>query len=360
MKVKELFALLTDAVSAFGQDNAPRLAAAIAYYAISSIGPILFLAITVAGIVFQGQDTQQLTARLTGAVQNILGSASDAQTSQNISDFVGTLVKSLKDQFNNSGTNTLAVLIGVATLFLTSTSLFLQLQGALNTLWDVKPHPGVWAMIRTRLIGFLMVIVFGALVVGYVAGNTYLTALTRQIGETVGQGANFARLGTVLLAMLFFTPVFAAVYKWLPAANLKWRQVWIGGAVTSVLFVLAQVAIGIYFARATPGGIYGAASTLFAVLLWIYFSSMVVFFGAEVTWVYSQKYEGMLRKSSAPAPLAEPEPAPPPPTIPAAPLKPPGVGRALGSAALSLLALPSVLLLGVLRAAGLLRARRRR
>ena len=361
MKVKELLALLMDAVNAFSKDNAPRLAAAIAYYAISSIGPILFLIITVAGIVFQGQDTQQITARLTGAVQNILGTASDAQTSQNISDFVGTLVKSLKDQFDNPGTNTLAVLIGVATLFLTSTSLFLQLQGALNTLWGVEPHPGLWAMIRTRFIGFLMVLVFGVLVVAYVVGNTYLTALTRQIGETVGQGANFARLGSAVLAVLVFTPVFAATYKWLPATNLKWRQVWIGGAVTAVLFVLSQAAIGLYFARATPGSIYGAASTLFVVLLWIYFSSMVVLFGAEVTWVYSQKYAGTLRRSRAPV---APDVPPPPviarfaPPAPAAPLKPPGVGRAALSALLSVLALPSVLLLGLLRATSVFRTRK--
>nr|WP_312846412.1 YhjD/YihY/BrkB family envelope integrity protein [Deinococcus rubellus] len=165
----------------------------------------------------------------------------------------------------------------------------------------------------------------------------------------------------------FFTPVFAATYKWLPAVNLKWRQVWVGGASTSVLFVLAQAAIGFYFARATPGSVYGAASTLFIVLLWIYFSSMVVFFGAEVTWVYSQRpgekealgvAEGQRSRAKAGAlGLRNRYPTHPlhHPPRPAPPMRPPAVGRSFLSAGLAVLALPSVLVLGLLRAVGLIR-----
>ncbi|WP_420595779.1 YihY/virulence factor BrkB family protein [Deinococcus sp.] len=353
MKVKELFALLLAAGTAFGQDNAPRLAAAIAYYAISSIGPIVFLIVTVAGIVFQGQDNAAITQQITAAVQGVLGS-SDPETAQNVSDFVGQFVGSLQDQFDNAGTNTLAVVFGLGTLFLTSTSLFLQLQGALNTLWGVTPPPGVLNMVRTRIIGFLMVLVFGALVVAYLVGNTYLTALTRQIGETVGQGANFARLGSAVLAIMVFTLVFAAAYKWLPAAKLQWRQVWIGGAVTAVLFVLSQVAIGLYFARTTPQSVYGAASTLFVVLLWIYFSSMVVFFGAEVTWVYSQRHREREEVQASQA-LEISRSLPRLGRASAPPLRPPGLGRALLNALLALLALPSVALLALLRGVGLWR-----
>lgn len=366
-RAKELFTLLRDAAKAFNEDNAPRLAAAIAYYAISSIGPILFLIITVAGIFFQGQNTDAVTQKIIDVVQNVLGNGSNAEFSSSTTEFISKLVKSLSDQFANAGANTLAIFTGLATLFLTSTGLFLQLQGALNALWDVKPKPGLLAMVRTRVIGFLMVIVFGALVVVYVAGNTYLSALTKQLGDTVGQGANFARLGSGLLAMVFFTPVFAATYKWLPAVNLKWRQVWVGGASTSVLFVLAQAAIGFYLARATTNSVYGAAGTLFIVLLWIYFSSMVVFFGAEVTWVYSQRpgerealagAEGQGSRAKAGAlGLHNRYPTHPPhhPPRPAPPMRPPAVGRSLLSAGLSVLALPSVLVLGLLRAVGLIR-----
>ncbi|AWN23915.1 YihY/virulence factor BrkB family protein [Deinococcus irradiatisoli] len=369
-KFKELFDLLKAAASAFGQDNAPRLAAAIAYYAISSIGPILFLVVTVAGIIFRGQDRQAVTNRLAGIVQNALGGSTDSEFSSNINQFLDQFVTSISNQFSNPGANTLAIFTGLVTLFLTSTGLFLQLQGALNALWDVKPKPGLLEMVRTRVIGFLMVIVFGALVVGYVAGNAYLSTLTKQIGDTIGQGANFVRVGSGLLAMLFFTPVFAATYKWLPAVNLKWRQVWIGGAITSVLFVLSQAAIGVYFARATPGSVYGAASTLFIVLLWIYFSSMVVFFGAEVTWVYSQRpgekeeisaTEGQGSNAKAAKLGLHPAyPTHPPhhPPRPLPPLRPPGLGPAIAQAALAVLALPSVAVLGLLRAVGLVRTRR--
>jgi membrane protein len=371
LRLGELFSLLRDAVNAFNQDNAPRLAAAIAYYAISSIGPILFLIITFAGIIFRGQDTDQITLKITDVIQNTLGSNTDPKTAANLNDFVGTLVKGLNEQFKNNRANALAIFTGLATLFLTSTGLFLQLQGALNTLWDVKPKPGFFEIVRTRLIGFLMVIVFGALVVAYVAVNAYLSALTKQLGDAVGQGANFARVGSALLAMLFFTPVFAATYKWLPAIDLKWRQVWIGGAVTAVLFVLSQAGIGIYFARTTPGSVYGAASTLFIVLLWIYFSSMVVFFGAEVTWVYSQRPgekqeiaaeegQGSVDKAAALGlQPSTPEPLPHPAPLRPAPMRPPKVSSAIGNALLAVLALPAVLVLGVLRVFGVLRGRRR-
>ncbi len=368
MKLKptpaELYLILKDAVMAFSQDNAPRLAAATAYYAISSIGPLIFLAIAVAGIVLNGKAADptfiaSATQQALDLVKNLMGPSATPEFMSSVSELVTNLITGVSRQFNNAGANTLALLTGIFTLFLTSTSLFLQVQGALNAMWDVKPKQGIGEMIRTRLVGFFMVLFFSFLVILYIAGNTYLSVIATRMGDNFGMGALFARIVSGLLAMVFFTPVFAAMYKWLPALRLKWQQVIVGGAVTAVLFVLAQVAIGIYFARATPGSIYGGASTLFVVLLWIYFSSMVIYFGAEVTWVYSQNTDDQLTdtqgnpvpspKTTLPLKSLPPRPLPRGyvrPPLPA--MRRPNMLAAFVNAALALLALPTVIVLRLL------------
>lgn len=363
MKLKptpaELFLILKDAAMAFSQDNAPRLAAATAYYAISSIGPLVFLAIALAGIFLNGKAmddnfSNDMTQKAMGVVQNILGTT-DKVTLDGISSLIQNLLKHIGDQFNSKGNNALALIIGFSTLFMTTTGLFLQFQSALNSMWGVKPRAGIAEMIRSRLVGFLMVIGFSALVLAYIGMNTYITVAA----QNMGINTLFVRGLSGLLAMVIFTPIFAALYKWLPAVRLRWQQVWVGGAVTSVLFVLAQAAIGVYFARTTPGSIYGGASTLFIILLWIYFSSMVIFFGAEVTWVYSQHTDDQLvdtEGKAIPAPKANlrlkslpPRPQPRgyvPAPVP--PVRRPKMSNAFVNALLALLALPTVLVLRLL------------
>lgn len=372
MKLKpspaELYLILKDAVMAFSQDNAPRLAAATAYYAISSIGPLIFLAIAIAGIFLNGKASDPtfvstMTHKAMSLVQDMLGPSADQSTVEGIQSLVTGLLdganKQLHRQFNNDFLNSMSLIVGFVTLFMTTTSLFLQFQAALNSMWGVEPKAGIGEMIRSRLVGFLLVIFFSALVIAYVGGNTYLSVLATHLGDNFGMGAVFARIFSGLLAMLFFTPVFAALYKWLPAVKLRWQQVWVGGAVTAVLFVIAQAAIGVYFARATPGSIYGGASTLFIILLWIYFSSMVIFFGAEVTWVYSQHTDEQLLDSSG---KAVPQPKsglrlsslPPRPLPrgyvpqPVPPTHRPHLTGAFVNAALALLALPTVLVMRLL------------
>lgn len=353
-----LFLILKDAALAFSQDNAPRLAAATAYYAISSIGPLVFLAIASAGIFLNGKVSDPtfvdgLSQKVIGVARNILGTT-DPETLQRVAEFVRTLLDGVSKQFENGGANTLALLTGFVTLFMTATGLFAQFQGALNSMWGVQPKVGFVAMVRSRVVGFLLVVTFSALVLAFIAGNTYLSVLMAHLGDAAGIGGLLTRLISGLLAMLFFTPVFAALYKWLPAVRLRWSQVLVGGAVTSVLFVLSQAFIGMYFARATPGSIYGGASTLFIILLWIYFSSMVIFFGAEVTWVYSQYADGHLLDASGqpiskatsqlpvhPLPRGEVRPVAPP-------LARPSLISALVNALVALLAIPSVIALRLL------------
>ncbi|WP_407569477.1 YihY/virulence factor BrkB family protein [Deinococcus altitudinis] len=278
----QVFALLRDAYLAFMQDNAPRLAAALAYYAFSAIAPLLFLITVVAGY-FLGQ--KQVRAELFSTLNSSVG--------PQVSTFIQTLLPKL-----TGGNLTWASVIGAATVFLTATGLFVQLQGSLNSLWGAVPAPGtpptllqnIWLLIRTRLIAFALVLTFGALIIVFLVGNTVLAAVAQRIGDVIGFGAFFVRVGTFVLSTLLFTLVFAFIFRFLPSVRLQWREVWVGAGVTAALFTLGQVIIGLYFGRIAGSSPYGAAAALFLMLLWIYYSSMIVFFGAEVTWVFSQQY----------------------------------------------------------------------
>ena len=203
---------------------------------------------------------------------------------------MATFIKTLLPKVSSG--LTWASVIGAVTVFLTATGLFIQLQSSLNALWGADPPPkqNLWTMIRTRLTSFALVLVIGGLIIAFLIGNTYLSAIAERIGNTIGFGAFFVRLGTFVLSSLLFTPIFAFIYKFLPDVKLQWREVWVGAGVTAVLFTVGQGLIGLYFARIASNNPYGAAAALFLMLLWIYYSSMIVFFGAEITWVYSQQY----------------------------------------------------------------------
>ena len=253
LRLTRLYALLRDAYLAFMQDNAPRLAAALAYYAFSAIAPLLFLITVVAGLVLRNSDIQgQLLAAISSSVGN------------QVADFIKTL---LPDKGIGSSL-TWAGVIGAATVFLTATGLFVQLQGSLNTLWGTvapteKPPTllqNVWTLIRTRLVAFALVLTFGALIIAFLVGNTYLAIIAERIGNLIGFGAFFVRLGTFLLSTLFFTPVFAFIYKFLPSVKLQWREVWVGAGITAALFTLGQVLIGLYFGRIAGSSAYGGAA----------------------------------------------------------------------------------------------------
>ena len=278
LKPADLLSLLRESALAFSQDKAPRLAAAIAYYAIFAIAPLLFFVLAVASGLLTNANVQE---RLFDFL------------AQNLNQSAVEFVKGIVPEGNRLQQSTLlASIVGFVTLFMGSTGLFVQLQDALNTLWGAEPAPGngVLNVIKSRLISFGLVLLIGVIIIAFLIGNTYLSAIAEQLGETIGLGTLFVRVATFVVSAGILTVVFAALYKTLPNVRLQWREVWIGGAITSVLFAIGQIGIGLYLGRAAPGSAFGAAGSLVVLLLWIYFSSMIFFFGAEVTWVYSQKF----------------------------------------------------------------------
>jgi membrane protein len=280
LKPADLFTLLREAFLAFGQDKAPRLAAAIAYYAMFSIAPLLLLAVAVAGRFLTDSAVLDQLFGPAGLVSQNLGS--------DTAEFLRGLIK--PDSLLKG--SLVATIAAFVTLFMGATGLFVQVQDALNSMWGADPAPpqGIVNILWTRVKSFLMIIAIGLLLIVFLGLNTYLSAIAQTLGDTIGAGAFFVRLGTALLSTLFLAPVFAGVYKVLPDVKLQWHEVWVGGFFTSTLFTLGQLGIGLYLGQAAPGSAFGAAATLIVLLLWIYYSAMIFFFGAEVTWVYSQKF----------------------------------------------------------------------
>ncbi|WP_040382876.1 YihY/virulence factor BrkB family protein [Deinococcus apachensis] len=281
MKFADLFTLIREAALAFGQDKAPRLAAAIAYYAMFSIAPLLLFAVAVAGFFLTND----------AVINNLFGA--NGLVAQNLGDQAANFLRELvTSQEGIQRGSILATVIGFVTLFLGATGLFVQLQDALSSMWGADPPPpqGLVKIVQTRVISFLLILGIGLILLAFLGLNTYLSAIAQRLGDLIGAGAFFVRAGTALLSVGLLTPVFALIYKFLPAVKLQWHEVWVGSAVTALLFTLGQLAIGLYFGRAAPGSLFGAAGTLVVLLLWIYYSAMIFFFGAEVTWVYSQKY----------------------------------------------------------------------
>ncbi|GBF06853.1 ribonuclease BN [Deinococcus aerius] len=281
MKFADLFTLIREAALAFGQDKAPRLAAAIAYYAMFSLAPLLLFAVAVAGFFLTND----------AVIHNLFGEG--GLVAQNLGEQAASFLSELvtKQEGLQRG-SIVATVIGFVTLLLGATGLFVQLQDALSSMWGADPPPpqGIVKIVQTRVISFLLILGIGVVLLAFLGLNTYLSAIAQHLGDVIGAGAFFVRAGTALLSVALLTPIFALIYKFLPAVKLQWREVWVGSAVTAVLFMLGQVAIGIYLGRAAPGSVFLGAASLVALLLWIYYSAMIFFFGAEVTWVYSQKY----------------------------------------------------------------------
>ncbi|WP_291432325.1 YihY/virulence factor BrkB family protein [Deinococcus sp.] len=280
LKPADIFTLLRDAFMAFGQDKAPRLAAAIAYYAMFSLAPLLLLAVLVAGqFLSNGTVVDQLFGPGGIVAQNLGAKAAD-------------VLRGLIDTDALKKGSVLASIVAFVTLFMGATGLFVQLQDALNSMWGADPGPpnGFLNVLWTRVKSFLMILAIGVLLIAFLGVNTYLSVIAQQLGDTIGAGAFFVRAGTALLSVLFLAPVFAGIYKVLPNVKLEWHEVWVGGFFTSALFTLGQLGIALYLGRAAPGSAFGAAATLIVLLLWIYYSAMIFFFGAEVTWVYSQRF----------------------------------------------------------------------
>ena len=277
MSPRDGFDLLKATYTDWSEDKASRLAAALAYYTAFSIAPLLLIAIAVAGLVF-GEEAA--SGAVSAQLEGLLGS-----------EAAGAVETGIQNA-RQPGIGTLSAVVGLGLLLWSASNVFAQLQDALNTIWEVAPKPGrgILATIRTRLLSMTMVLGVAFMLLVSLVLSAALTTVGRFFsgllpgGEAVWQVVNFG-LSLVVIALLF-----AAIYKVLPDAEVAWGDVWIGAAATAVLFTVGKLLIGLYLGHASVGSSYGAAGSLMVLLLWVYYSAQLLFFGAEFTQAYARRY----------------------------------------------------------------------
>jgi membrane protein len=267
-------ALARETVTRWSEDRASTLAAALAYYALFSLAPLVLIAVAVAGLVFGQRAAEgQLYSQLAGVV----GDAS-ARAMQR-------LVANLHQE--RSG-GIVATVIGLATLLFGASGLFVQLQDSMNTIWNAAAPKtqGFRGVLRVRLVSFSMVMGIGLLLLL----SLILSAVGAYVTAFLPRGATMAEVFDATVGLVVLTGLFAMIYKVLPDTRVAWRDVWLGALVTSMLFTVGRMGIGLYLGRASVASSYGAAGSLVILLLWIYYSAMILYLGAEFTHVYSIRH----------------------------------------------------------------------
>jgi membrane protein len=276
MSIRELFAVLKETWEEYNADNVPRLGAALAYFTIFSLAPLLIVVIGIAGF-FLGRDNAQ--AELLLLANEYLGAQGAA------------VVDELLSNASRPGSGLLATTIGVGTLLFGASNLFAQLQGTLNTIWGIEPRPdrGVIGMVRSRSLAFAFVFGSGFLLLALMIGSAVLNVLNNRVGAVVPNVTVVNELINRSGSIVLITVLFALIYKVVPDARPAWRDVFLGAFVTALLFNLGRFFLGLYLSTSGTSSVYGAAGSLVVLLLWIFFSAQIFFLGAELIQVVARR-----------------------------------------------------------------------
>lgn len=281
------FGLFSDTFSRWLDREPFRNAAVIAFYTIFSLPGLLVIIINLAGY-FYGEEA--ITRRISSEIEGMIG---------------GSTAKDIEAIIANAsmhGDSTFASIVGIATLIFGATGVFYQLQQTLNQIWEVKPDPGqktkIIKMVVDRIFSFGLILVVGFLLLVSLVLSAMLTVLSNWVAVYFSETFNLLfRLLDVSLSLCVITFLFASIYKVLPDADIPWRDVWVGALVTSLLFVLAKYALGLYFGYSNPASAYGAAGTIILIMLWVSYAGLIILFGAEFTRVYANRHGGKIKPS---------------------------------------------------------------
>ncbi len=278
--MKNLLQFVKDIFSEWSRDKALNLGAALSYYTVFSLPPLLAIIIAIAGLVLGHERVQ---GEIVSQIQGLVGPQS-----------VGVVNSMIEGAYKHRGASILATIFGVVVLLLSATGAFGQLQYSLNVIFNLeeKPEAGIKSTIISRLISLGLVISVGFLLLvsltvsaALAAFGKYLTGLMNepQIVVILLHAASF------VISFIVITILFALLFKVLPDGHVPWRSIWVGASVTSILFTVGKFLIGLYLGKSTIGSQYGAAVSLALILVWVYYSSQILFLGAEFTKVYTKK-----------------------------------------------------------------------
>lgn len=275
MNAKKSWAVLKSTFNEFSEDNVLRLSAALAYYAMFSIGPLLVIVVGLAGIAFHHANVRN---QIQQQLQSMLG-PKGAET-------ISTMMRSQKH-----GGGIITTIIGFVALLFGAGGVFGALQDSLNTIWEVKPKPGIgiWGLIRTRFLSLSMVFGTGFLLLVSMALTTFLSAAASSVGAKLGVSEILIHIVNFIVSFAVITVLFAMIFKYLPDVRIPFRKVWVGAILTSFLFTLGKYGLAMYLGRASTTSSYGAAGSVIIILMWVYYASLILFFGAEFTQVYAKE-----------------------------------------------------------------------
>ena len=278
-RIKDIPSLIKETYKDWVDDEPFDQSAIVAYYAIFSLPALLIIIVTIAGIAFGQKAVQdQISSQIGGMIGP--DSAKDIQ---------GMIANSY--QQGNSG---IALVIGVATLLFGATGVFIALQKALNRIWEVRINPdksGLKMLIRARAISFGVILTIGFLLLISLVITAALTALSGWVEERMPDFFLYIfYVVDFLISISIITLLFAMLFRFLPDVHIEWKSVWTGAVITALLFVIGKYALALYFGKAEPGSTYGAAGSIILILLWVFYSCLIMFFGAEFTQVYARRY----------------------------------------------------------------------
>lgn len=284
--LKKAWLLTRDAVLAWFSDFAPSMGAALAYYTIFSLAPMLVIVIAIAGFFF-GQEAAQ--GEIVMQLRDIVGTTA------------ASAIEGLLKSASEPGQGIIAATLGIVTLVIGATAVFAELQSALDRIWKIPPDNkgGIVGMLRKRLLSFGMVMGLGFMLLISLVLSAILAALGKWWSSMLGGWTIVLEALNVSVSFAVVTGLFAMIYKFMPRASIPWRDVWVGAIVTALLFTIGKFLIGLYLGKASIGSSFGAAGSLVVLLAWVYYSAQIFLFGAEFTRVFALRYGSLARMKKA-------------------------------------------------------------
>jgi membrane protein len=284
------WSLVQQAGNAWIDDYAPSMGAALSYYSMFSLAPLLLIVIAIAGLVF-GEEAAR--GEVFGQIRGLLGT----ESAQAIEAVLASLHKPAE--------GTASAVLGIVVLLIGATSVFGELQDALDRIWRAPARiraSGWWSLLRARLLSFGMILGIAFLLMVSLVLSAAISALGKWWGGVFGNWATLAQVVNLGVGLLMTTGVFAMIYKLMPRVDVRWHDVWLGALLTAVLFTVGRYLIGAYIGKSGVASGFGAAGSLIVIFVWVYYSAQIFLMGAELTWVYARTFGSMRHLPPPPAP----------------------------------------------------------
>ena len=276
--IKKIWHLIKTTVIAWSDDYAPSMGAALAFYTLFSIAPLLLIVLSITGFVFGAEAAR---GEIAGQLQNLMGEQS------------ALTVQALLQNINKPSDGIVATIIGILLLLIGATSVFGELQSALDRIWRAPERPiasGIIAFLRSRLLSFGIIFGIGFILMVSLIFNAALSAVSQWSSLQFKQWFIILNGVNIVFGFVMTTAMFALIYKYIPSVKIRWGEVWIGALITAILFTAGKFLIGLYMTTSAVASGFGAAGSVVALLVWVYYSAQIFLLGAEFTWAYSTIY----------------------------------------------------------------------